>query len=73
MPKLLRDIAFELGQTVYLKVRNERLAGMVVDILVDPGGVMYGVTWSGGEHSRHYAMELTDAFEQQWGEDGQSD
>jgi hypothetical protein len=66
MPKLLRDIAFELGQTVYLKVRNERLAGMVVDMVIDSGGVMYGVTWSSGEHSRHYAMELTDAFEREW-------
>ena len=59
---------FELGDIVFLRVKEDRVAGMVTVVSVRPGHVLYGVSWasSPGSESFHYAMELTSEFVPQY-------
>jgi hypothetical protein len=60
--------AFWFGDTVYLKVRSERLKGMITGILVRPGYLSYAVTWATGAENYHLEMELTSEFEPDFSE-----
>lgn len=53
----------DFGDVVYLKIRLERLAGMVTGIDAKPGVVSYVITWANdGHESNHYAFELITEF-----------
>ena len=55
--------AFWLGDIVYLRVRDERVRGMVTTVLVYSSGQSYGVTWGDSvEEVTHQEMELTAEF-----------
>lgn len=55
------------GDVVYfkiLKLRTEKVAGMVTGMFVRPAGNGYYVLWANtGQESGHYEFELTDEFE----------
>lgn len=53
------QVAYELGDIVFLKIECERIPGMVTGLSIRPNGVAYSVTWPGRAESSHYAMELT--------------
>ena len=56
-------VAYDFGDLVYLKVREERFAGMVTGIMLRPGSVAYCVTWANGSETFHFAFELTAEYE----------
>lgn len=67
-------VKFDLEDTVYLKLAEERQPGMVTGWLVSPGGILYDVSWPCGGHStRHYDIELTDTFLPQYVEKADED
>jgi hypothetical protein len=52
--------AFDFGDIVYLRVRGEKIAGMITVIHAMPSVISYGVTWGNdGHETTHYAFELT--------------
>lgn len=55
------SVKFNLGDVVYLKIRNDR-PGMVTGIMFRPAGVSYYVEWGSGETS-HFDIELTKQIE----------
>lgn len=59
MPMIEVQVDFRIGDTVYLRAAREKLAGMVTDIIVNPTGVLYGVTWGDRQDTRHYGIELS--------------
>lgn len=54
---------FGLGEVVYLRVRNERLRGMILSVTFLPSGTYYRVSWANGTEGSHYPMELTREWE----------
>lgn len=64
MKTLTVQVAYGLGDIVFLRVAEERIAGMVTSISVRPGHVIYMVSWDGGLDTYHYEMELTSEFVQ---------
>lgn len=56
-------LAFPIGGEVYLRARNERLAGLVTGLLVSPGLVAYRVAWGDGSEGCHYDFELSEETE----------
>lgn len=55
--------AFWLGDTVYLRVRDERVRGMVTTVPLFSGGQSYDVTWGDTvSEVTHQEMELTAEF-----------
>lgn len=62
-PRRTFDCRFSLGDTVYLVIREEKIAGMITGINVRPAGTVYQVCWSNtGCDNIYYEMELTDEF-----------
>lgn len=47
---------------VYLRVRSEKLTGMITGIALKPTGLTYAVTWGTGTETWHYEMELTSEY-----------
>jgi hypothetical protein len=64
----LRELEFALYQTVYLRVRDEPVRGMVTGYIVDDNSVLYRVAWPSAE-TTHYARELTATFEPEYSRD----
>lgn len=60
---LTLPLAFAIGSTVYLRLRQERLPGMVAGLFVRPTGVAYMVSWGDATESDHFDLELTDRFD----------
>jgi hypothetical protein len=59
-PRRTYVAAFDLGDIVYMKVRDEPIKGMVASIVVRPAGVLYYVQWADCyQEGGHYEMELT--------------
>ena len=51
------------GDTVYLRVNEDKKKGMVVGIHLRPGSqTSYSVCWAGGTETCHYEMELTSEY-----------
>jgi hypothetical protein len=51
------------GDVVFLKIRTERIPGMVTAIHIYPGTASFMVCWaSDGRETCHYALELTPEF-----------
>jgi hypothetical protein len=57
---------FWFGDIVFLKVCTDRYQGMITRAIVSPAGIIYMVTWEGGDKSNHFAMELSTTFERDW-------
>ena len=57
--KITVEVAFEIGDVVFLRMREERLGGLVTRFMVGRGGVTYAVTWGNGSETWHYAFELS--------------
>jgi hypothetical protein len=57
---------FWFGDIVYLKVRTDRYQGMITRAIISPAGVIFMVTWEGGEETNHFGMELSATFERDW-------
>ena len=57
------EVCYELSDIVYLRVRSEKVKGMVTGYTFRPGSsAVYHVTWALGEESAHYAVELSDTY-----------
>lgn len=51
---------YEFGETVYLRMAQDRRPGMVTQMAIDAKGLaFYTVSWGNATDSRHYEMELT--------------
>ena len=61
--RLTLNLEFPMGSTVYLRLRQERMAGMVTGITVWPTGLVYRIAWGDSSETTHFEMELADAFE----------
>jgi hypothetical protein len=58
-----QTVGYRFGDIVYLRIREERVAGMVTAIHLYPTGKTYGVSWADdGQESVHYALELDTEF-----------
>lgn len=59
-----RDIktAYWIGDTVYLRLRADRIPGLVTGVQFYPGNYMYCITWGTGTDTRHYELELTTEY-----------
>jgi hypothetical protein len=59
-----REIAFKIGEFVYMRTADEPQRGQVVGYVVIPGALWYSVCWGpDGTEKRHYEFELsTSAF-----------
>lgn len=56
-------VKFDLEDTVYEKLAEDRQPGMVTSWVVTPGGIQYVVSWPHGRgDTRHYDIELTDTY-----------
>lgn len=53
---------YALGDIVYLKVRSDKIRGMVTGIKFYPGGCFYSITWGNGNDSAHYGLELSTEY-----------
>ena len=55
---------FGFGDVVYLRLREEKIAGMVTGCFVRPSGGGYYVSWgNNGQEGVHYEFELTDEYD----------
>lgn len=53
---------FLIGDVVYLKMAEEKWAGMVIGYNVRPQGIAYIASWPDGSNDCHYDIELTKEF-----------
>ena len=60
-PVFMLDHAF--GETVFLKVREERVAGLITGYILRPGSTVYCVTWGNGQETNHFGFELAAEYE----------
>ncbi len=61
--KLVLDVAYNLGDIVFLRTRDERSPGMVTRFSVTRNGVTYGICWGKtGTETWHFDYELTSEF-----------
>lgn len=61
VPHLFR---WTFGDVVYLKIRAEKVAGMITGMFLRPNGSGYYVSWANtGQEGSHYEFELVDEFE----------
>jgi len=58
----IREVAFAIGQEVFLKCRDEKVRGLVCGYYVWPGEIAFNVSWGNGQDSTHYEFELTTAY-----------
>ena len=55
------ETLYDRCDVVYLRCRDERLKGMIKQILID-GGISYLVAWGTGSSSWHDEFELTTQY-----------
>lgn len=55
-------VKFDIGDIVYLKLREDKYKGILGGFDVRPTGNTYFVAWEDGSNSYHYDMELTSEF-----------
>lgn len=61
--KLSIDVAYSFGDVVFLRLRSDRVSGMVTRLNVTNNGVTYGVTWGvDARESWHFDYELTGEY-----------
>lgn len=56
------DVAFELGQTVYLKTDKEQLPRIVTRYWVSKSAVLYALGCGTGE-TTHFDLEISDSVD----------
>lgn len=54
-----RQFNYWIGDVVFMRVREDRIAGMVTGIFIRPTSECYEVTWSNGSAATYYSCELT--------------
>jgi len=52
------DTLYDIGNVVYLRCRDERLKGMITQILID-GSISYLIVWGTGSSSWHEEFEIS--------------
>lgn len=57
---------YPFGAVVYLKVRSEKVAGMVTGYFIRPQGWGYYVGWADGREGIHYEFELAGEYAPEW-------
>lgn len=63
------EIDFDIAELVFMKDREERVPGRVVQIIMDIQGVMYLISWTDDLSStRHYSFELSKTYDKKWRE-----
>ena len=62
MIKVTIHVDYRIGQTVYLKARQEKLPGCVVGFLARPLGVCYLIGWGDATESAHWDCELSETY-----------
>lgn len=61
--KVVLDVDFTFGDIVFMRMKSERVAGMVTRFSVTKRGITYGVTWSDNRaESWHFDYELTTEY-----------
>lgn len=61
------NVAFSLGEVVYLRCAKDCLPGMITLLLVRHGRIIYGVTWGDSrQETTHDAFELTSEYLPSW-------
>lgn len=57
------ELPFRFGDTVYLKVRTEKIPGSVCGFLIFPGGLTVKVTWGDDAcDCFHYPFQLSTEY-----------
>lgn len=57
------DLPYDFGEIVYLKIRSERVKGMVTGYYINHSTLMIAITWADTLHEiHHYPFELTKEF-----------
>lgn len=58
------DVAYDIGDIVYLKIAQERSPGMVTGYIIRPEGsaILYYVAWEDGYEKTHFALELCSEY-----------
>ncbi len=67
MPVIMTQYA--IADIVYLRVRSERIRGMVTGIVARPCSVLFYVTWGNGTETAHYEIELSSEYVPDYNED----
>ncbi len=57
--ELAKTIIYDFGDHVGFAIQTGKDDGIVTDIKLSPGAVIYTVTWSNKSISDHYDFELT--------------
>lgn len=61
--KITIESAFEIGDVVFLRMRQDHVGGIITRLMVfGAGEVSYSVSWGNGQDSWHYAMELSTEY-----------
>lgn len=56
---------FEIEEVVFLKVRQDKICGMVISIIIEGNDTLkYEISWEDGMQSIHNEFELTDKFKE---------
>lgn len=54
---------YAIGDTVYMRLTQEKFAGLIVSILIEPNcSISYRVAWENRIQSYHYEIELTSTY-----------
>lgn len=68
MKTLEFDVMFGIGDVVYLRIRQEKVAGMVTGFNFRPDGIGYYITWEDASERMHYAFELSSEYVPEYSE-----
>jgi hypothetical protein len=53
---------YQIGDVIYLRVRDDALRGMITSITLTPGCPIYFIKWGDGSSSTHYEIEITTEY-----------
>lgn len=55
---LANIIKFDFGEEVEFAIKAGKDTGVVCDMILRSGGILYGVVWSDKSYKQHYEFEL---------------
>ncbi len=53
---------WDFGTIVFLRIRSEKIRGMVTGYTFDPRGMLTWVSWPDSSESKHHLCELTTEY-----------